>query len=119
MPKKPHKYPKKIYINLDILQWKLKEKSGIAKEARPVIETIIVNIGLTILASTAAWPNIKAPTIPMVGPIAEGIRKPPSLISSNENSISNNSTIIGKGTDSLEATIVNSNSVGITLDGNL
>ena len=49
----------------------------------------------------------------MVGPIAEGIRKPPSLISSNENSISNNSTIIGKGTDSLEATIVNSNSVGI------
>ena len=39
-----------------------------AKEVIPVIATIMIRIGLTIPASTAACPIIKAPIIPMVGP---------------------------------------------------
>lgn len=41
-----------------------KEKSGIAKEEIPVMATIIIKIGLTIPALTAACPKTKAPTIP-------------------------------------------------------
>ena len=74
--------------------------------------TIIIKIGLTILALTAACPNTKAPTIPIVGPIGEGTLNPASLISSKEISITKISKIIGKGTFSREAKIENSNSVG-------
>ena len=45
--------------------------------------------------------------------MAEGIRNPPSLISSKDISIIKSSIIIGNGTDSLEDTIANNNSVGI------
>ena len=83
------------------------------KEEIAVTDTIIIKIGLTIPASTALCPKIKAPTIPIVGPIGEGMRKPPSRISSKENSITSNSIIIGNGTPALEATIVKSNFVGI------
>ena len=71
----------------------------------PVIATTIIKIGLTIPALTAASPKIKAPTIPMVGPIGEGTLKPASLISSKENSNNSISTIIGKGTLLLEDSI--------------
>ena len=61
-------------------KWKLKEKSGIAKEEIPVIATTITKTGLTIPAETAACPKTKAPTILIVVPIGEGTRKPASLI---------------------------------------
>lgn len=76
IPKNPKKAPKNIKTNLKVLRWKPKEKSGIAKEAIPVIATIITRIGLTMLAETAASPIIKPPTIPIVEPIGEGIRIP-------------------------------------------
>lgn len=63
--------------------------------------TIIIKIGLTMLALTAACPNTKAPTIPMVGPIGEGTLSPASRISSKEISITKISKITGKGTVSL------------------
>ena len=50
-----------MYKNLNNLKEKLKEKSGIAKEHIPVIATIIIKIGLTRFAETAASPNTKAP----------------------------------------------------------
>lgn len=56
--------PNKINANLKYLKWNPKEKSGIAKEQIPVSATIIIKIGLTIPAETAACPNTKAPTIP-------------------------------------------------------
>ena len=59
-------YPKMMYANLIILIEKLKEKSGIAKLHIPVNATIIIKIGLTILALTAASPKTKAPIIPIV-----------------------------------------------------
>lgn len=64
MPKKPAINPSNINPNLKYLKWKPKEKSGIAKEAIPVIATIIIKIGLTIPALTAACPKTNAPTIP-------------------------------------------------------
>ena len=66
-----------------------------------------------MLASTAAWPRIRAPIIPIVVPIGEGTLKLASLINSKDISIAKISTIIGNGTDSLDATIANNNSVGI------
>ena len=57
---------------------KFNEKSGIAKEQIPVNATIIIEIGLTKLAVTAASPRINAPIIPIVGPIGLGILKPAS-----------------------------------------
>lgn len=113
IPKNPSAYPRKMNKNLRILIEKLKDKSGIANEEIDVIETIIIKIGLTILAETAACPKIKAPTIPSVGPIGEGTLSPASRISSKENSIINISKIIGNGTDCLEATIAKRSSVGI------
>lgn len=56
MPKKPAIYAKTIYINLKILREKPKVKSGIVKLQIPVNATIIIRIGLTILAETAASP---------------------------------------------------------------
>lgn len=50
-------YPKIIYKNLEILRVKLSEKSGIAKEQIAVIATIIIRIGLTKFALTAASPK--------------------------------------------------------------
>ena len=64
IPKNPAINPSKINKNLKYLKWKPKEKSGIAKEAIPVIATMIIKIGLTIPALTAACPKTKAPTIP-------------------------------------------------------
>lgn len=52
------------------------------KDAIPVIATIIINMGLTIPALTAACPSTSAPTIPIVDPIAEGTLSPASLINS-------------------------------------
>jgi hypothetical protein len=87
-------------------------KSGIANELIPVIATIIINIGLTMPALTAACPKINPPTIPTVEPIGDGTLSPDSLISSKENSIIKISKITGKGTPSLEASIEKSSSVG-------
>lgn len=56
IPRNPAIYPKNINKNLNNLKWKPNEKSGIAKEAIPVMATIIINIGLTIPAVTAACP---------------------------------------------------------------
>ena len=64
IPKKPAIYARSININLETLIWNPNPKSGTAKEAIPVIATIIINIGLTTLALTAAWPKTSAPTIP-------------------------------------------------------
>lgn len=50
----------------------------------------------------------------MVGPIGEGTLRPASLISSKDISITTISKIIGNGTDSRDAAIANSNSVGIS-----
>ena len=83
-----------------------------AKEAVPVMATTIIKIGLTIPALTAACPITKAPTIPIVGPIGDGTLKPASRINSKDNSSTNNSKIIGKGTLAREAKMENNNSVG-------
>ena len=56
IPKNPARYPKRINKKRKNLRWKPKEKSGIEKDALPVIATIIIKIGLTILALTAACP---------------------------------------------------------------
>lgn len=64
IPKKPAKYPNIIYINLKVLIAKRKDVSGIAKAEIPANATIIIRIGLTMLADTAASPKIKAPIIP-------------------------------------------------------
>ncbi len=64
IPKKPAKYPKIVYINLNILIAKRNELSGIANADIPTKATIIIRIGLTILAETAASPRIRAPIIP-------------------------------------------------------
>lgn len=113
IPTKPANEPNKIYANLIILKWKLREKSGIEKEHIPVKDTIIIRIGLTMLASTAACHNINAPTIPMVCPTGEGTLILASLISSKDNSIISISNRIGNGTVSLAEIIVYNNSVGI------
>ena len=83
-----------------------------AKEAIPVMATIMINVGLTIPALTADSPKIKAPTIPIEEPINEGTLRLASRINSNEISINSNSKIIGKGTFSLADKIENNNSVG-------
>ena len=112
IPKKPAIYPSKINKNLNNLKWKPKEKSGIADEAIAVIATIIIRVGLTILALTAASPITNAPTIPIVEPIGEGTLSEASRISSKAISIARISTITGKGTFSLEASIEKRSSVG-------
>ena len=48
-----------MYKNLNILNVKPSEKSGIENEHMAVIATIIINIGLTKLALTAASPQDK------------------------------------------------------------
>ena len=63
-----------------------------------VKDTIIIKIGLTIPASTAAWPSIRAQTIPIVCPTGDGTRILASRISSNDNSIIRISKSIGNGT---------------------
>ena len=112
IPKNPDIYPKRINKNLKYLKWKPKEKSGIAKEDIPVRATIIIKIGHTIFALTAACPKTNAPTIPIVGPTGEGTLKPASLINSKDISIINNSNIIGNGTFSRDAKIEYNSSVG-------
>ena len=57
IPKKPATYPKRMNINLKILKENPIEKSGIAKEEMAVIATIIIRIGLTKFAETAASPK--------------------------------------------------------------
>ena len=64
IPRNPAKYPKIVYINLNILSAKRNELSGMAKADIPTKATIIIRIGLTILAETAASPSIRAPIIP-------------------------------------------------------
>lgn len=56
IPKNPARYPRIIYINLKILKVKPNEKSGIENEQIPVIAMIIIKIGLTKFALTAASP---------------------------------------------------------------
>ena len=82
-------------------------------EAIPVNATMMIRIGLTMLASTAACPRTKAPTIPIVCPSGVGTRTPASRISSREISIMRISKKIGKGTDSREPMMTSNNSVGI------
>ena len=113
IPRKPAKYPKIVYINLNILIANLRELSGIANAEIPVKATIIINIGLTIFAETAASPNISAPIIPTVVLNEEGTRILASCISSNEISIVIISNNIGNGIASRAAIIVNNNSDGI------
>ncbi len=67
-----------------------------------------------MFAFTAASPKTSAPTIPIVGPIGVGIRRPASRINSNEISIMIISNITGNGTVCLDADIAKSNSVGIS-----
>lgn len=112
MPKNPRVEPKIVNINCTILQWKLKEKSGIVNEAIAVTAITIIKIGLTILASTADCPIKIAPTIPIVGPIAEGTRNPASRINSNDTLIIRTSDKIGKGISFLADIIENRSSVG-------
>ena len=52
------------------------------------IAIIIIIIGLTIFALTAACPKIRPPTIPSIEPIGPGILTPASLIISNEKILS-------------------------------
>ena len=99
-------------INLQIRIVKFSEKSGMLNEQIAVIATIIIKIGLTKLALTAASPKISPPTIPMVGPMGEGTRTPASRISSNDISINSISKMTGNGTVSRAASIVKRSSVG-------
>ncbi|MNY23222.1 hypothetical protein D3C86_1568790 [compost metagenome] len=92
---------------------KLKLISGMAKEDNPVKATIMTRIGLMMLASTAAWPRINAPTMPIVGPMTVGMRMPASLTNSNEISIMSTSIKAGKGTRSRVAPIASNKSVCI------
>ena len=82
------------------------------KEAIPVIATIIIRVGLTIPALTAASPKIRAPTIPIEEPIRDGTLRLASRISSKEISISKISKVTGKGTFARAAKIENNNGVG-------
>jgi hypothetical protein len=65
-PQKSRDTARSMNANLNILNAKPAEKLGTAKEPIPVTATIIINIGLTILAATAACPNINAPIMPNV-----------------------------------------------------
>ena len=56
IPKNPAINPNKIKANLKYLKWKPNEKSGIAKDAIPVIATIIIKIGLTIPSTNGSLP---------------------------------------------------------------
>lgn len=112
IPKKPAIYPSRINTNLKKRKWNPNEKSGIANDAIPVNATIIINIGLTMFALTAACPKTRAPTIPMVGPIGDGTLKPASLISSNDTSMIIISNITGNGTISLVLNMEYNSSVG-------
>lgn len=103
-----------MYINLKILSVNPNEKSGIAKLQIPVKATIIIKIGLTILAETAASPSIRAPIIPTVVLKEEEILRPASLINSKDISIRIISNITGNGIASLELEIAKSNSEGIS-----
>lgn len=103
-----------IYKNLKILSANPSEKSGIAKLQIPVNATIIIKIGLTIFAETAASPKIKAPIIPTVVLKEDEILRPASLINSNDISINIISNITGNGIASRELEIAKSNSEGIS-----
>ena len=113
MPKNPKSQPMNINPNLKSLKCNSKEKFGIAKDVKPDIATIIIEIGLTILALTAASPKTKAPTMLIVVLIGEGTRIPASCINSNAISIRTIYSSIVIGTDCLEFIIEKSNSVGI------
>lgn len=63
-------------MNLKSLKCSSNEKLGIAKEVKPDIATIIIDIGLTILAVTAASPRTRAPTILIVELIGDGTLTP-------------------------------------------
>ena len=102
------------YINLNIRIEKLSKKSGIANPPIPVNATIIIRIGLTILAFTAASPSTSAPIIPMVLLNEDETLSPASLSNSNDTSIIKISNITGNGIDSLELEIANNNSDGIS-----
>ena len=69
-----------------------------AKDDTVVRATMIIIKGLTIPASTAAWPIISPPTIPTVVPMGPDILVPDSLKSSNTNSIIKASKTAGNGT---------------------
>ena len=61
IPKKPAMYPSNMKTNRLILIVKFSEKSGMLNEQIAVIATIIINIGLTKFALTAASPKINPP----------------------------------------------------------
>jgi len=74
---------------------------GSVKLLMAEIATMITTAADTKPASTAACPKISAPTMETAGPIALGIRIPASRNISKASSITNISTIAGKGTRSL------------------
>ena len=111
-PTIPNKYAAAIYTNFNTLRDLESDKVGVENAPIPPIDTIIINIGLTMLASTAAWPKISPPIIPRVLPIGFGTLTDASFISSNDISIKINSTISGNGTFSRLAEIAISKSVG-------
>ena len=63
-----------------------------------VMASIIIIIGDTIPALTAASPRIRAPTTEIADPPIFGIRMSPSLKISKDNNISNASKKAGNGT---------------------
>jgi len=110
MPIKPAENINKIR---DVRIAKFMLTSLTTKVLNPLNAMTMMTIGLITLACTAAWPTIKAPTIPMVGPIGLGTRKPASLMSSKASSIMRISTMDGKGTFSLVPAMAINKSGGI------
>lgn len=80
-------------------------KFGSVKEATAVTAMMITKMGLTIDAVTAASPIRSAPTMPIVGPMGEGMRIPASRMSSKPRYITKTSMYSGKGMGSRAAAI--------------
>jgi len=78
----------------------------------PVRAVTITTGALTNLASTAACPNTRVPTIFTACPIGAGILVPASRKRSNINSIINRDTVVGTGTPWSEAEKLNNRGVG-------
>ena len=111
-PKIPAIAPETMKINRTSASERETDEVGAVNAPRPAMETTIIEIGLTIFASTADCPRIRPPIIPRVEPTAPGTRTEASLMSSNASSIKTNSTTSGNGTTSRLASMASSKSVG-------
>ena len=98
MPYKPSRAAKIRNRNLYTLSSLLKSGSLNTNDAIYERAIVIIIIGLTIPALTAASPNIKAPRIDIVDPYFDGNLESLSLKSSYIISIINASNTEGKGT---------------------